>query len=274
MVKNIELGDLHKVSDALREATGIDFGGYAFSSYKRRIVRFMEINKIPTIKSLTEMVRFDRDYADQLVWQITVNVTEMFRDPSFWTHLRDRILPQLKERRQLNIWLTACSTGEEVYTMAIILEESGMLDKARILATDLNRNVLDIARHGECPVKNMDLYESNYVKYGGNRKLSDYYMHVGNTVHFNKGLLSNTEFRYHNLVQNNALESYDLILCRNVLIYFNSDFQDRVIYKFSRALLPDSFLGLGSKESIGWCRAARYFTEENFEEKIYKRKAG
>ena len=264
--------DLIKVSDALRVATGIDFSNYAFSSYKRRIERFMEINKVRRIDALIEKVRFDKHYADQLIWQITVNVTEMFRDPTFWAGLRDRILPQLIGRNQLNVWITACSTGEEVYTMAILLKESNMLEKTKILATDLNRKVLEIARNGEYPTKNMDLYSKNYINYGGTCKLSDYYRTEVYVVRFDESLLSNTEFKYHNLGQNNTTELYDLILCRNVLIYFNSELQEKVIYKFSQALKPDSFLGIGSKESINWCMASRYFTEENFEEKIYKRK--
>jgi len=272
-VKDIELNDLIVVSEALRETTGIDFSNYAFSSYKRRITRYMELNKVRRIELLTEKVRSDKNYADQLVWQVTVNVTEMFRDPSFWSVLRDKVLPQLKDKDTLNIWIAACSTGKEVFTLAILLYESGLLEKTRILATDLNRKVLEMAAEGECSFKCMDTYGSNYQKFGGKGKLGDYFKILGNTAHFDKNLLAYTEFKYHNLAQNNVTEHYDLILCRNVLIYFNSELQDRVIYKFSKALLPDSFLGLGSKESIGWCKAARFFVEENIEEKIYKRKA-
>ncbi len=272
LVVKIELNDLNKLTNELKESTGIDFSNYAFSSYKRRIERFIEVNKIHRIESLIEKVRYDRDYAYELVMQITVNVTEMFRDPSFWIVLRDNIIPQLNNDRDiLNIWLTACSSGEEVYSMAILLKESGLLEKTRLLATDINSKVLRTAKEGIYPVKNMEHNIKNYIQYGGSKNLDDYYRIEENMICFDKSLLLNTDFRCHNLIQDNAPGTFDLILCRNVFIYFNSVLQEKVVYEFSNALTPGSFLGIGSKESISWCKASKYFSEACIEEKIYKR---
>jgi chemotaxis protein methyltransferase CheR len=272
MVEEISIKDIKKVIDALYVSRGIDFSNYAFSSFKRRILRFIEINKIRDLNEFTVKLKDDHAYADNLVKEITVNVTEMFRDPSFWIILRDSVLPQISTGSAINIWHAACSTGEEVYSMAILLKESGLLKYSKIIATDLNSNVLKVAEKGIYTLKSQDVNRKNYEQLGGKGNLSDYYSVIDNHAQYDPDLIKNVEFRCHNLAQDNAVSVFDLILCRNVLIYFNFELQEKVINTFNTSMLPGSFLAIGSKESIRWCKAAGYYNEVSFEEKIYRKK--
>jgi chemotaxis protein methyltransferase CheR len=155
-VEEIGTKDINKVIDAIHDSCGINFKDYAFSSFKRRIIRFMQINKIRDINEFIEIIQSNKAFTDNLVKEITVNVTEMFRDPSFWIFIRDIILPQIRHKSQINIWHAACSTGEEVYSMAIVLKESNLLNKSKIIATDLNSNVLRIAEMGSYTLKSQE----------------------------------------------------------------------------------------------------------------------
>jgi chemotaxis protein methyltransferase CheR len=268
-VEEIGIKDIRRINDALLESRGVDFNNYALSSYKRRILRFIEINKIRELDFLLGKIRNDRSYADSFIKEITVNVTEMFRDPTFWIVLRDSILPYFNTMPIINIWHAACSTGEEVYSMAILLEEAGMLNHSRIVATDINNDVLDVARKGVFLLKNQETNTKNYIRFGGKRMLSDYYTVNGNTVQFDKRLVSRVDFICHNLAQEDPLEGFDLVLCRNVLIYFNFELQEKVIQSFAKSMSKGSFLGIGSKESIAWCKASRLLRTESQEENIY-----
>jgi len=270
-MKEIDIEDLKRVSDALNESRNIDFSGYAFSSFKRRISRFIEINRIRDFDTFIDRIKSDHSFADYLISEITVNVTEMFRDPSFWIVLQELILPQICRNRVINIWHAACSTGEEVYSMAILLEEAELLKHTKIVATDINNKVLETARRGIYPLKDQERNSKNYEQFMGKCKLSDYYTVNDGYVQYDKQLTENVDFRCHNLAQDGPFSTFDLILCRNVLIYFNFDLQEKVIGTFSKSMSKDSFLGIGSKESIRWCRSYRFFDEECYEEKIYRK---
>lgn len=271
MVEDINISDVKNIIEAIHKSNGIDLSNYAFSSLKRRISRFIEINKIHDMDSFVERIKSFHDYADTLVRGITVNVTEMFRDPSFWTVFRNTILPQLSSRQTINIWHAACSTGEEVYSMAILLKEAKLLDRTRIIATDLNTSVLEIARKGVYSFKNLETNNRNYENFNGQRKLSDYYLIIDDKVFFDRQLVENVDFRCHNLAQEGPISCFDVILCRNVMIYFNFELQERILKTFYDSMSPDSFLAIGSKETIGWCKTARYFREVCYEEKIYRK---
>lgn len=273
-VEDVSVKDINKITDALRIAGGVDFSDYAFSSFKRRVIRFMEINRIRDASQFADNIHSDREYASKIVEEITVNVTEMFRDPSFWVTLRETILPKLTHKRIINIWHAACSTGEEVLSMAIMLKELNLLNSAKIVATDLNHSVLEIAKKGSYNIKNLENNEKNYKLFGGKTNLSDYYTVQNNSVIFNPELLSNVDFRQHDLTSDGTVFGFDLVLCRNVLIYFNFDLQERVLSIISRSMNHGSFLAIGSKESIRWCREAQYFNEESMEEKIYRKTGG
>lgn len=271
---DVSVKDITKITNALQISGGVDFSDYAFSSFKRRIIRFMEINRIRDAGLFAENIHSDKGYAAKVVEEITVNVTEMFRDPSFWITLRDTILPRLAQNRIINIWHAACSTGEEVLSMAIMLKESNLLKTARIIATDLNHSVLGIAKKGLYSSRNLEVNSKNYKLFGGKGELSDYYTIHNNYAQFDKELFSGVDFRYHDLTADEPLSVFDLILCRNVLIYFNFDLQERVLSTISKSMCQGSYLAIGSKESIRWCREAQYFSEVSLEEKIYRKTSG
>jgi chemotaxis protein methyltransferase CheR len=269
----MELGskEISMIGQTLKESTGIDFSNYAFSSFRRRIIRFIELNKIRDLNLFINNIKTNTAFSDVIVREITVNVTEMFRDPSFWIVLRDTVLPMINNGSDFKIWHAACSTGEEVYSMAILLKEAGMLKRARIMATDLNRNVLDAAQKGIYSQKSQEINSRNYEHAGGNDKLSGYYSVHNGMVQYNRDLVDRVDFRIHDLTSEGTNSEFDLILCRNVLIYFNFELQERVILSFSTSLSNGSFLAIGSKESLTWCKAARFFETSSAEENIYRK---
>jgi chemotaxis protein methyltransferase CheR len=270
-VETVAVREIKKIVDVLLETRGIDFSNYAFSSFRRRITRYLEINKIRDFEKFVETLKENQSYGDNLIKEITVNVTEMFRDPSFWIVLRNNILPQFNTNQPIKIWHAACSTGEEVYSMAILLQEEGFLNNAKIVATDLNSDVIKVAKEGIYQLKNQETNIKNYNQFGGKSKLSSYYEVIGNTVQYDRQLTDNVDFMTHNLSQDGPFSRFDLIICRNVLIYFNFKLQEKVIQVFEKSLSKGSFLGIGSKESISWCRASRFFEAESIEENIYKK---
>ena len=263
--------EIEAIIDFLRLKTGTDLSNYARASLNRRINRFFEMKKLTGVGEFKERLQKDKEFTDVFIDEITVNVTEMFRDPGFWIELRNTVFPKLAGKRIINIWHAACSTGEEVYSMAILLKEAGLLDKARIVATDLNGTALKKSREGVYTLKSQSLNERNYALFSGARKLSDYYERQDNLVKFDDALVKNVEFKKHDLVRDGVIGVFDLILCRNVLIYFNFNLQEKVLELFTRSLSEDSFLGIGSKESITWTRADKYFRTVSLEEKIYRK---
>lgn len=263
--------DISRIISLLKEMKGIDFSDYAQSSLKRRIIRFFEINGISDVTEFTRRMKIENEFPDFFINEITVNVTEMFRDPAFWCVLRDKVIPELNKRPLINIWHAACSSGEEVFSMAILLKELEILDKCKITATDLNLNILRIAQNGVYPLKSQELNGKNYTQFGGKGKLSDYYSIQEKNVVFNQELIRNTKFKFHDLTKDGPFGIFDLIICRNVFIYFNFNLQERVVAIFNRSLGKNSYLAIGSKESISWNRSAMNFKDVNFELKIFQK---
>jgi len=232
----------------------------------------MELKKLSVdnlIKKLNDTPIFINEFLDEL----TVNVTEMFRDPSFWRVMREEIIPAiLLNHKQFKIWHAGCASGEEVLTMTIMLKEMGILHDVTIIATDLDVNILERAKSGTYPVKNMELNEKNYIRFQGTSSaLKDYYKEDNGYAVFNKELLANVSFRKHDLVLGEIFNKFDLILCRNVMIYFNQTLQNDVLKKFHESLFKYGYLAIGSKESLIWCDYANRFIVVNNEEKIYKK---
>jgi chemotaxis protein methyltransferase CheR len=220
------------------------------------------------IKKLTDQPQFIEEFLDEL----TVNVTEMFRDPSFWRILRDEIIPGiLLNHQSFKIWHAGCSSGEEVFSMAILLKEMGIHDSVSIIATDLDVNILEKAKLCTYPVKNMELNEKNYIRFEGKTSLKDYYKEENGKAVFDKELIKNVSFRKHDLVTGELFNKFDLILCRNVMIYFNQVLQNDVLKKFHESLFKYGYLAIGSKESLIWCDIANRFIVVNNEEKVYKK---
>lgn len=268
---DIDIADLKRISEFIYQKYNYDFRNYAMSSFKRRVLRIMELKKLSVdalLKKLSESPLFINEFLDEL----TVNVTEMFRDPSFWRIMREEIIPAIMlNHKQFKIWHAGCSSGEEVLSMSIMLKEMGVLQDVTMIATDLDVNILEKAKSGTYPIKNMELNEKNYIRFQGTRSFKDYYHEENGVAVFNKDLLMNVSFRRHDLVVGDIFNKFDLILCRNVMIYFNQTLQNEVLKKFHESLFKYGYLAIGSKESLIWCDYANRFIVVNNEEKIYKK---
>jgi chemotaxis protein methyltransferase CheR len=204
--------------------------------------------------------------------EVTVNVTELFRDPSFWRLLRDEIIPAiLLNNKEFRVLHAGCSSGEEVVSMAILLKEMGISNNVSIVAADIDPAILDKAVSATYPIKNMEVTEKNSIRYQGTGKLADYYRDDAGRAVFHKDLLRNVTFKRYDLVTGEVFNKFDLILCRNVMIYFNQALQNEVLKKFHSSLFKYGYLAIGTKESLMWCEYANRFICVNQEEKVYRK---
>lgn len=234
----------------LLDVYGYDFTHYARASLRRRIVRLWSIDRFPSFAEMRYRVKTDPDYVKRIVVSITVTVTEMFRDPLFYKTLRTDVINTLAAKPFIRIWHAGCATGEEVYSLAILLKEAQVLHKCLLYATDLNTEVLDTARKGIFPLQPMKQYSENYFLSGGTADFSKYYTAQYGHVKFRDDLSEKMVFAVHNLVSDRSFNEFDLIVCRNVLIYFDKPLQERVLRLFDESLGPLSYLALGSKETL------------------------
>lgn len=269
MIKDEEIDIL--LND-LFELYGYDFTDYAKASLKRRINRLLTIDKFPSFAELRFRIKSDEGYLKRFVEEITVNVTEMFRDPSFYKTLRTEVLTVLATYPLIRIWHAGCSTGEEVYSMAILLKEANLLHKSLLYATDLNPDVLEKARKGIFPLAHMKQYSENYILSGGTQDFSSYYTAKYDRAIFHTELSQKMIFATHNLVSDRSFNEFQLILCRNVMIYFEKDLQDKVLTLFDQSLEPLGFLALGSKETLRFSSVAKKYTQLG-KEKIWRKRA-
>ncbi|MDX1627526.1 MAG: protein-glutamate O-methyltransferase CheR [Fulvivirga sp.] len=266
----IDIADLKRITQLVKTNHDYDFTNYAMSSFKRRIVRILEMHNM-SLETLIKKL-YDKKFLEDFLNEITVNVTEMFRDPPFWRILRDDIIPAiLLNHQKIRIWHAGCSSGEEVFSMAILLKEMDILDNVSIIATDLDTNILERAQSGAYNLKSMELNEKNYIRYQGTKSLKDYYKDVNGVAVLDPSLVENVSFRKHDLVLGDVFNKFDLILCRNVMIYFNQSLQNEVLKKFHESLFKYGYLAIGSKESLIWCDIANKFIVVNNEEKVYKK---
>ncbi len=262
--------------DLLLEAVfrryGHDFRNYSYPSIRRRVWHRISAEKLTGIASLQEKVIRDPFCMKQLFYDFSINVTEMFRDPLFFLSMRENVVPHLRTYPFLRIWVAGCSTGEEVYSLAILLEEEGLLGKSRIYATDINSQVLNQAKNGLFSLKSMKENTDNYIKAGGKRAFSEYYNVEKNRAMFHPRIKDRLVFAQHNLVTDKSFNEFHLILCRNVLIYFNRTLQEQVHDLFYKSLIPFGFLGLGNKESIRFTKQTIQYEDVDNKEKIYRKK--
>ena len=255
----------------IRERYGYDFSAYAEASIKRRINRFADINKFENYFDLRHHLVNEQNLFASFILEITVNVTEMFRDPAFFKSLVAKIFPLLKTYAHRKIWHAGCSTGEEVYSLAILLKENDLYKDTIIYGTDINSKVVKQAREGIYTLKVMKEFSSNYQKAGGIASLSDYYTADYDSVIINKTLKKNTVFSTHNLAGDTSFNEFQMIVCRNVLIYFNQQLQEKVLHLFYESLCMFGFLALGSKESIMHSKLKDKFEIVDKQEKIYRK---
>ncbi len=269
----LETLEIKLLLDAVKQHYGYDFHDYAPASLKRRIREFRDDIGCEHIAELIPRVLYDTAVFALLLRHMSVTVTEMFRDPTFFLKLREEVIPWLKTWPFIKIWHAGCATGEEVYSMAILLDEAGILDRAQIYATDLNEESLQIARRGIYRTENLPLYEENYMKSGGNGLLSHYYHQRYSSLKFSRRLSANMTFANHNLVTDGVFGEMHLIICRNVLIYFNRDLKNRVFKLFNDSLCPKGMLCLGTRESIRFSDIDPMYETVDIYQKIYRKKA-
>lgn len=271
-MQDIDASDLKRISELIYEKYNYDFRNYAMSSFKRRVVRILEVKKL-TLSNLLGKLTDTPPFIHEFVDELTVNVTEMFRDPNFWRVMRSDVLPAIrKQKKKFTIWHAGCSSGEEVMSMALLLDDMGILGDVSITATDLDSTMLQRARTATFTTKSMQVNEQNYLSFGGTPdELRRYYQQENGHVIFRPDLFDRVKFFKHDLVTGEVFDRFDLILCRNVMIYFNQDLQNDVLKKFHESLLPNGYLSIGSKESLIWCDYANRFTVVNQDEKIYRK---
>lgn len=249
---------------------GYDFLQYSRASMKRRINRLMTNDRLASFAELRFVLKDNPAFLQHFVEEITVNLTEMFRDPLFFRQLREEILPQLGTYPLIRVWIAGCSTGEEAYSMSILLKEANLYHKSLIYATDINPRVLDIARNGAYPLSQIKSFSENYIESGGKQDFSKYYTANYEWAKFNADLKQKMILSTHNLVSDTSFNSFQLILCRNVLIYFNKDLQERVFKLFDASLENLGYLALGSKETIRFSGIQHNFTPVG-DQKIWKK---
>lgn len=269
---NFDNKEFKDLLESIRFVYGYDFTDYAEASVKRRVDHFMHTRKIMALEKLGKMILQDEKLFEEFIQEVSVTVTEMFRDPVFYKSLRTNILKRLATYPFIKVWIAGCATGEEVYSIAILLREEGLLSRSVIYATDINQKSLQIAKDGVYPVEHMKTYTANYQKSGGTKSFSEYYKAKYNSVMFDKSLKQNIVFAAHNLAVDKSFNEFQLVICRNVLIYFNQQLQNKVIDLFYESLCPFGFLGLGNKESLLFSDKKKHFEEIDRKEKIFMKK--
>lgn len=259
--------------EAIYHKYSYDFREYTFASQKRRVMQAVVSLKCGNVTTLMNKVLQEPEIFMQLLQYLTIPVSEMFRDPSYYAALREHVIPILKTYPSLKIWVAGCSTGEEIYSLAILLKEEGLLDKSIIYATDINPVSLEKAKKGIFPVNRMPIYTENYQKSGGKRSFSDYYTAAYDGAIFDQSLSRNVTFADHSLATDHIFSEVHFISCRNVMIYFNATLQFRVLELFHQSLCHKGFLGLGSKESLDYSSHADKFAPMAKKDRVFRKSA-
>ncbi|RIV19864.1 protein-glutamate O-methyltransferase CheR [Fibrisoma montanum] len=265
-------GEIDEIISVIRHNYGYDFGDYARASFHRRVVRCMDQAGIQSFFDLRYALTNDQTFFSWFLQNLTVNVTEMFRDPVFYKSLRTTVIPILASYPTIKIWHAGCATGEEVFSMAILLHEAGLLERTRLYGTDLNPANLERARQGIVPMQHMKDYTANYLQSGGQSDFSTYYTARYDHAIFHKELRRNIVFSQHNLVTDQVFNEFQLVCCRNVLIYFNRRLQNQVCRLLTDSLAPLGYLAIGMKESLMFTDVRQQFDVVDAVCRIYRRK--
>lgn len=267
----LERIEVELLLEAVYRRYGFDFRSYAYSSLRRRLWKRMEAESIATVSALQASVLHDSAAMERLLHDLSVNVTTMFRDPGFYTVFREEVVPLLRTYPFVRVWHAGCSTGEEVYSMAILLEEAGLYERTRIYATDIDERVLRQAKERIFPLEKMQEYTQNYQSAGGTRSFSEYYTAMYDGAVFAPSLLRNVVFAQHNLATDGAFAEFNVVLCRNVMIYFDRSLQNRVHHLFYDSLANFGLLALGSKETLRFSEVEDRYETLSAKEKIYRK---
>jgi chemotaxis protein methyltransferase CheR len=264
--------EIHMLLEAIHQKYGYNFKDYANAHTKRRLKHRLSLSNLKNYAEMMHKIIYDENFFNVLLLDLSINVTEMFRDPGVYKKIRQDLIPLLKTYAFIKVWHAGCSAGQEVYSMSILLEEEGMKSRSQIYATDFNELVLEKAKNGIYPLEGMKTYTSNYQQSGGENDFSDYYTADYDHVILRQSLKERILFSSHNLVTDRVFGEMNLILCRNVLIYFNRKLQNRVLKLFYDSLCPGGYLCLGSKESLRFTDMEDKFELVASQEKIYRKK--
>ena len=269
--EDVEQIEIQLLLEGIFRHYGYDFRGYAPGSLKRRLWHRAIGEKVESISALQEKVLHDPDVMERLLLDLSINVTSMFRDPTFYLAFRTKVVPLMRTYPFVRIWNVGCSTGEETYSLAILLKEEELYEKTRIYATDINDSVVERARQGAFPLEKMRDYTENYIRAGGTEEFSSYYTAAGEVARFDPALGDHVVFAQHNLVTDAAFNVFNVIVCRNVMIYFGKALQDRVHELFHDSLETFGILALGHKESIRFSRYEDGYEAIDAGEKLYRK---
>ena len=273
-MQDVELEDLEigLLLEALAQRYGYDFRSYAPASLRRRIRSVLMQERIETVSGLQERLLHQPRMLPRFVSRMSIGVTGMFRDALFYRRLREEVVPLLRTYPFIRVWVAGCSTGEEVYSLAILLAEEGLLERTRLYATDLSELVLDRARRGVFPLTSMRAYTEAYLAAGGREDFSRYYVADHQNAKLESHLRRAIVFSQHNLVSDEVFNEFQLVLCRNVMIYFERPLRDRVHGLLHRSLTPLGVLGLGMRESIGFTPLASEYDTLAADARLYRRR--
>jgi chemotaxis protein methyltransferase CheR len=269
--RDLEAVEIDLLAEGVYQAYGFDFRRYSRPSLRRRLWRRVEAEGSVTITGLLERVLHDQTAMQRLLADLSVNVSAMFRDPGFFRVFRAKVVPVLRTYPFLRVWNAGCSTGEETYSVAIALKETGLYDRTRIYATDMNSDTLEQARSRAYPIAKMREYTANYIQSGGTRSFSEYYVADGDRVVFQHSLAENVVFAQHNLVTDRSFNEFHVIMCRNVMIYFDRVLQGHVHNLLYESLAPFGVLGLGSKETLNFTDHSDAYEQIDDVERLYRK---
>jgi chemotaxis protein methyltransferase CheR len=272
--RSLEEVEIELLLEGVFRHYGYDFRDYAAASIRRRLRHLLTSERLSSVSELSEKVLHDPAWLDRLLAAFSINVSAMFRDPSFYAAFREKLVPILRTYPFVRIWHAGCSTGEEVYSTAILLHEAGLYDRCRIYATDINEAVLRKARNGIFPLTAMKAYTANYIQSGGTRAFSEYYTAEYDSAIFRPWLKQNLVFAQHNLAMDTSFNELHVIVCRNVMIYFNRTLQARVVDLFSSSLVRLGFLCLGNRESLKGTPGEAAYDVVDADERIYRKVRG
>jgi chemotaxis protein methyltransferase CheR len=259
--------------DAIFRRWGYDFRSYARASLNRRVAQRLSITGLNQISDMIPLVLHDQSFFESFLTDMSVTVTEMFRDPWVFKKISETVIPKLRTYSRINIWHAGCATGAEVYSMAILLHEEGLLDRCQIYATDYNNKSLSLAKKGIFPLNLMKAYTKNYIEAGGKSSFSDYYRTGYDSACIVKALRDRITFANHNLMNDGVFAEMNLVMCRNVMIYFDRTLQNQSLKLFSNSLVPRGFLVLGTQESLSYSDCNHEYESFESKERIYRRLA-
>jgi chemotaxis protein methyltransferase CheR len=265
--------ELDLLLECIHRVRGYDYRGYSHSSLRRRLAQRMMAEGLQTLSALMERALHDSTCMDRVLRELSVNVTSMFRNPAFYRAFRSRVVPRLRTYPYVRLWVAGCATGEDAYSLAIVLREAGLYERSRIYATDINHVALEQAESGIVPIDRMREYTENYMKSGGSQTFVEYYVANATTAHMRRSVLHNIVFAHHNLATDGSFNEFNAVMCRNVMIYFDQPLRNRVHGLLRDSLGPFGVLALGERESLRFTPVEHSYEEIDHPARLYRKVA-